>query len=288
MAAKTTARALKKPAPKKPAPIVKGDADGRGAETLELTQEEEVTAQAAIDLYSAEAMAIPAAKVASYRTSPALALVNVKTTMKMIAAHRADIPSHLPKLSLARLDGLPNLALALAGAAQEAEKTQPSEKLVSQNVAEARTLRGKLMPVLQGLCTSGLIPMNEYDDIYRGKGSRDVALDCVAIPAVFTKYAKKIAGKHAASAADLASAATVGAWLLKNLRAGNAPRVKGSAPSPAVELRNRLATLLQSAYSDAEAVAFYFHREDYAQFAPPLNSRHVATKKPAAKKPPMP
>lgn len=223
-----------------------------------------------------DAKALTKSAVLPYRLDPDIAIANVRTAMKVFDAHRDEITKHLPKIDIKTLESLPALALATKRSAMIAEEKVPTEKLVSQKLAEARQLRSTLLPVVAGLASTGLVPRQTYLDIVKGRGARDTAGDCVAIADVFRKHKDAIKGKHAADAGSIDKAASVGSWLLQELRAPGAKAPKAAAPAPAVDTRNRLATLLVERYGKLQAVAHYFEGADYESVAPPLMSRQTA------------
>jgi hypothetical protein len=229
-----------------------------------------------------DAKALSKSAVLPYRLDPDIAIANVRTAMKVFDAHRDEIPKHLPKIDRKALEALPALALATKRAAMMAEESAPSEKIVSQKLDEARQLRTTLLPVVAGLASTGLVPRQTYVDIIKGRGARDIAGDCVAIADVFRNHKDAIHGKHSADPAMIEKAAVVGSWLLQELRAPGAKTPKAPPPSPAVDTRNRLATLLVERYETLQTVAHYFEGADYERAAPPLMSRQ-ATKKSAKK-----
>jgi hypothetical protein len=223
-----------------------------------------------------EAQALASADILPYRLDPDLVIINIQTAMPILTEHRAEISKHLPKIDLPALSALPALALALKFSAMEADKTVPSEKLVSQALVEARQIRSTLLPVVAGLAATGLVPQTEYNAIVRGRGPRDTASDCVAICHVFDKYKKAVKDKHSADPTMIKRAGEVGAFLLQHLRPAHAPAEKAPPPPPAVEIRNRFATLLVKRYSLLQVVAHYFEGDDYERVAPPLMSRQAS------------
>lgn len=223
-----------------------------------------------------EAQDLASDDILPYRLDPDLVIINIQTAMPILSKHRADIPKHLPRIDLAALSALPALALALKFSAMEADKAFPPEKLVSQTLVEARQIRATLLPVVAGLAATGRIPQTEHDAIVRGRGPRDVASDCVAISHVFDKYKKAVKDKHSADPKMIKRAGEIGSFLLQNLRPARAPTEKAPPPPPAVEIRNRFATLLVKRYSLLQVVAHYFEGDDYERVVPPLMSRQAS------------
>ncbi len=234
-----------------------------------------IDAQKAYEKFLPEALALAPAAITPYRLDPDLALVNVKTAHAAILPKKAEIPTHLPKVDLAALLALPELAMAVKFAALCAEQTAPSDKTVNDALAEARKLRRALLAVARGLAETGVVPQHEVEAIVSGRGSRDVAEDCVALAGLYRKHAGAIAGKHAVSDAQVEEAAATGSWLLAAMRPGNAPTAKAGPPPAAIDARNRLATLLVQRHAELRKVAHYFHGEAYEDLAPALQSRSI-------------
>ncbi|MDI3287474.1 hypothetical protein [Polyangium sp. 15x6] len=234
--------------------------------------------QKAHDKFLLAAKALPVDAILPYRLDPDLALVNVKTCMKVVHDHQAAIPTHLPKIDLASLLALPELALAAKYAALAAEQEAPSESQVQAKLSLARDLRGKLLSVAKGLAENGLVPQAEVDAIAAGRGVRDRAEDCVSLASLFRKHAAAINGKHPVTVAQIDEAAEVGSWLVATLRPADAPPKLSTGPTQAVDLRNRFATLLVRAHARLQVVAHYFHEDDWEERAPALNSRRVKPK----------
>jgi hypothetical protein len=237
-------------------------------------------AQKAFDKFLPEAQALAPAAILPYRLDADLAVANVKTALAAILARKADIPAHLPKVDLQALLALPELVMAVKFAALRAEQIEPSEKTVGDGLAEARKLRRSLLSVARGLAETGVVPAHEVDAIVAGRGSRDVAEDCVALAGLYRKHAAAIDGKHAVSDAQIEQAAEIGSWLLAAMRPGNAPPEKAGPLPVAIDERNRLATLLVNRHAELRKVAHYFHGDAYEDVAPSLQSRSVKREKP--------
>jgi hypothetical protein len=165
----------------------------------------------------------------------------------------------------------------------EAVKVEPSESEVQKNLAEARTIRGVLLPIVKGLRATGHVSQGTYDDIVTGRGPRDTAGDCVKLAKVFRDGGDTLKNKHSAEEAMIERAAVPGTWLLQHLRIEKAPNEKTPPPAPAVDRRNRMATVLIELYAKLQKVAYYFYGEDYEEHVPPLMSQraHRPKKEPA-------
>lgn len=244
-----------------------------GTHDAALVPAEQVTATEALARVKPRAMALQPEEVRPYRTVPELAMSNVRRMKAALARFRGEMAEALPKLDLTRFDTLDVMALALVTAAHDADKVA-NDGEVSEQLAKAHALRGRILPVLHGLAVNGHVPMKVYEDIAAGSGTRDLANNCVDLPAAFRTHRGAIAGKHPIRDEDLAACDAVGTWLVRNLGTKGARPLR-SAPHEAVDLRNRVATLLVNDYAMASVIAHYFLGDGYAVVAPPLRSRSV-------------
>jgi len=165
------------------------------------------------------------------------------------------------------------------------ERAPSGESLMSQRLAEARQLRSMLLQVVGGLAAAGLVPAAKYESIARGRGLRDMAEDCVALAQIFHEGEAELAGKHPIAPEVVERAATVGSWLLEQLRPAKARAEKEETPE-ATEIRNRFATLLANRYVKLQAIAHYFEGDDWEEVVPPLMRRQVTTVRVGAETPP--
>ncbi|HSN97013.1 MAG TPA: hypothetical protein VLS89_01910 [Candidatus Nanopelagicales bacterium] len=243
-----------------------------------------VDAAAAYQENLAEARGV--VKPAPYRLVPDLVLANIKNAERYVAARRDDIQEHFPRVNIAHFDGIGRLALGVKFAAMVAEGSGPSESEVSVVLGEARELRGKLLPAVGALAASGLVPQATYERIARGRGTRDVAEDCVGLAQVFREGGAALDGKHPVTPDQIERAALVGSWLLQQLRPAEARAEKAPKPE-AVEIRNQMATLLSERYAKLQAVAHYFEGDGWLEAVPPLMTR-PAPRREAAKAPEAP
>jgi hypothetical protein len=261
-----------------------------GAAAAALTPEEQITATEALARIRPRALALaPSEVILPYRLVPALAVRNIQIAKASLAPFRDQIPEVLPTIDLERYDGIEDTVLALTAAAADADKVSSDGEIVRQ-LQLARTYRARLLPVLHALAVTGVVPMKAYADIAAGTGPRDTAQDCVDLPAAFRKYASAIRGKHPVTEADLDATAAIGTWLIQHLGTRGARALK-PATNDAVDLRNRIATLLVRGYEELSIVAHFFLRDAYLDAAPPLRSRLLgrrASAEPAPAPPPAP
>lgn len=221
------------------------------------------------------AQALQADQISPFRLDLDLALANVTTGMQVAWEHEHDIPVHLPKIDLAALLALPELAVATKFAALRAEHETPGESLLQAKLSAGALLRAQLLSSAKALASNGTLPQAEVDAIIAGRGARDRAEDCISLAGLFRRHAQAIAGKHPVTAEQIDEAAAIGAFLVTHLRPANAPKAAPAAPTPAVDIRNRLATLLVRQHARLQAIAHYFYPDDWEERAPPLGARIV-------------
>lgn len=221
------------------------------------------------------AQAIGAEDIAPYRIDAALAIVNVRMAMPVLLAKKDLLADHLPKVDAALLLALPDIALATEYAALKAEHALPADKLMGPKLAEGWQLRSLLLEAARMLASAGLVKQEEFDAIAEGKGQRDMAQDCLALADLFRKYEATIAGKHPIAVAQINEAAAVGTWLMANLRTTNAMPERTTTPSPEIDIRDRLGTLLVQQFQILEKVVHYFYGKQWDNLLPSLQSRVV-------------
>ncbi len=235
----------------------------------------QVEAAQAYAKYLPLAQAIAAEDIVPYRIDASLALTNVRMAMPVLVARQHLLADHLPKVDAALLLALPDIALATEYAALKAEHALPADKLMGPKLAEGWQLRSFLLEAARMLASAGLVKQEEVDVIAEGKGQRDMAQDCLALADLFRKYEATIAGKHPIDVAQINEAASVGTWLVANLRTTNALPERSGLTSPEIDIRDRLGTLLVQQFLVLEKVIHYFYGKPWDNLLPSLQSRVV-------------
>ncbi|MDC3988422.1 hypothetical protein [Polyangium jinanense] len=236
-----------------------------------------VGSQKAYDDFLPAAQDLPEADVRTFRADPSLAYHNVKSGLDAIAPHIARITEELPKVDVAALQTLDDLALAVIYAAAQVDRS--SDGSTPALLEKARAHRDVLIKSADALAAAGLIPLRTVEKIRAGKGGIDLAQDCVDLAALFTKHAKDIKGKTAVTAASIKEAATIGTDLLKRVKPKG---TKSKDPAlDSVKVRDRLWTLLVQRHRDLRRVGMWLWADDVDQHVPPLQSRNVTRKKTA-------
>jgi hypothetical protein len=148
-------------------------------------------------------------------------------------------------------------------------------------LAEATTLRAKLLTAAEALAASGLLPEAKVKKIRQGNGGIDRAKDCVELAALFKENADAIRGKSPVSAADVKRAAELGTQLLDVLKPkGSRRSAKTKEQREAIEDRDRLGTLLVRRYDASRRAAGWFFGAKADELVPPIGSIKRSKKKP--------
>ena len=134
-------------------------------------------------------MAIPEAEVRTTQVPAPLALVNVRRSKLRLAPFRGLIAAALPGVALGPYDDIETTALALVAATIKATPVTSAEK--ARRIKAARASRKLLIGVFQGLALTGLVPMDEFKAIAKGRGLRDTAYDCVQLAEAFRNHAAR-------------------------------------------------------------------------------------------------
>lgn len=243
--------------------------------------------------YLPKAQKLPASQVHALRANVDLALVNARRGAAAVLAKSARLKKELPGVSLAAIRDLPNLGLAVAYAAGQVARYAKPPSGIQNKLARAHELRGLLIASADALGEAGVFPPAAVARIHSGHGSIDVAGDCVALAALFKKYASQVRGKSPVTTADVNEAANVGAALIGVLQPrGARGKPASQALKAAVDARDRLWTLFEQTWEDNvwRAGAWLFGRDVNAH-VPSLLARsghRRAKPKPAARPAPKP
>jgi len=225
-------------------------------------------------------------EVESPRLEVALALHNVKLGVAAVTPFAARIKAELPKVSLADLLALPDLAEALLYAQSQIVVPVSSPDRPEQ-LRRLRELREPMLLIAEGLALLGLLPMERVKQIRSGTGSYDAAKDGIALEALYREHQAKLAGKQPFSSAQLDEIARLGSELVRDItpRGG---RPKSVEPSASADLRDRFATLLCRRHAELRRVGYYLFGDAVSDHVPALQSRERSSKPTAATHPAAP
>lgn len=268
----TTHSTAKKPASTASAP--------KAVALLQPAEGDTADARAAFEHFLPLASHLAAHEIVSFRSfDAALAIRNVGVGTQSVLAERARVREHLPRVNLDELRSLPTLMLAVRYAILEASRPQASASEVVARLQVAHALRSTLLAIAEGLSAAGLVPARDIKAIRAGSGALDAAADCVALADLFTRYAKAIRGKHAATAQMLNGAREVGAYLLENVKPARAKKSIGKGNGAALEARDRLHTLLVQRHAVLRKVGYYLWGDAFDAHVPALLARRAAPTK---------
>jgi hypothetical protein len=221
--------------------------------------------------------AIPADHVKALRADAALALQNVEAGVKAVIGARAALDGRIRDVDWGAVEGLPALARAVCFAAARVEATVLPGVGVADKLAEARKLRVVLLKTAEALAEAGRLPVASVDEIRAGHGFLDTANDCVDLAALFRKHRAKIDGLHALTPEQLTRAAELGSELVAALK----PRLakagdEAGVQARAVEVRDRLWTLLLREHAELRRLASFQWVEEVDAHVPPLQAPRPA------------
>jgi hypothetical protein len=225
---------------------------------------------ALVDRFRARAEALPANEVKPLHGSARLIAFNTSAGVENVLAQGDRLKKDLPSLDLTRQRAIPDLATAVAWAAQEVVHfTDPNSGNVPALLKKATELRKLLLSNLDGAAQAGLVPAAKVAKIHEGHGPFDTAGDCVDCAQLYKQYATALKGKTPVSAAQVKEAAEVGAQLQQLLRpksAGSKP--KTDALKSAIDLRDRLGTLLALDYAETRKAGGWLFGEQRDEKVP--------------------
>lgn len=244
--------------------------------------------QTAFTRFLPEAQKIPAKETVRFNTDAQLALKNASLGTAALLARESDVKKELPKLSLTDVRGVPDLAHAVAFAANRVDRS--SDGTTKTLLKEAAELRHVLLAAARLLAATKLVAEKRVAAIEAGHGPIDAAQDLVDLAALFHDFPKAQKATPITNA-QLKRAGALGTELLTRLHPKGTPG-KDKVPADAVAAareRDQLWTLLLRRYERVRAAGVWLWTEAGVDaHAPALNSRHhvKARPKPAAASPP--
>jgi hypothetical protein len=217
------------------------------------------------------------------RADASLAYHNVAEGCAAVLQHEAHIKEHLPKVDIAELRSVPDLALGVVFASLKANNEGGASDTRAL-LAEAHDLRRVLLKGADSAAEAGIFTSKEIAKVKQGRGPIDAAGDCVALASLFTRQAAALKGKTAVTKAQVTRAAELGTELLRRLKPKGTRRKPDAGTASAAEERDRLWTLLCQRHERLWAVGAYIFGHELDDHVPGLLSRRrpKAKKKPAA------
>jgi hypothetical protein len=215
--------------------------------TVTLTPEESQEAEKAYQALLPMAMGLDEASVQPFRGSIDIARHNAINGYQEIKKLESRLKEMVKSELLSSVDRIPAIALAASFAALKINSLSTKfETNTLKLVEQARGFRRKLLKSADACAEYELLSMSTIESIKRGKGSRDVANDCIALASLFRENKAILAGKTPVSSDDIEQSAQIGSKLQSVLTPAGA--TSSQAPSEAeleaYDLRDRYWTLL--------------------------------------------
>ncbi|MGK4007893.1 hypothetical protein WMF31_35080 [Sorangium sp. So ce1036] len=238
--AKPSAPIKKKPAPQKPA------APPQAAE--------------AFDTILPEIEALSPDRLITINLDIPRAVSQVLGVLPGLLALRPAVAEQLQKHQVALLDRLEIYALAAWYAHLLWLSSEGAESALKPLLAEAVPLRENLLGDAEALARRGLLDAERVAEIRAGQGHIDTANDLVALSALFSASWPEIAGRTAATEAEVKRAGEIGPQILAAL--GVREHGKGPGPTEAADRRARAFALLVHAYDQTRRAVAYLRWDE--------------------------
>ncbi len=227
---------------------------------------------AAVDQHRARAAALPSKEVRGLGGDPALAAHNVGVAIAALAPHRKAIGELPAPFSKAALAALPSLAAAVVHAHAQVDRSSTGD--TKKDLARASAVRALLLNAAVTLADAKALPPAKVATIKKGSGPRDLAQDCVDLAALFRANAAAIKGKTAIGKDTIDEAGALGERLLAALKPKGAKGKPSAEVRAAIDLRDRLWTLLVADYpAHARRAGLWIWVDDVDDHVPTLQAR---------------
>lgn len=236
------------------------------------------------------ALALPKERISQLKFDVNLVYANVKAGCAEVLPHESQLTTELPKLDLPALKSLPDLAEALLYAhAESQQKAMPQKRAdMESRLGELLKLREMMLLQAEVFVLAGLLPEPRVAQIRSGKGLFDAAQDGVALSDLYAEYRGQVAGKHPFSDVQLARIAELGHALMKIITPDGARTASSEAATQAMELRDRIYSLLAIRHAELRKAGFYLFGDEVDARVPPLGARQGKPKPQTPEPPPAP
>lgn len=228
--------------------------------------------------FLAEARVFEADQVIPFRADARAVQHQVGLGVASVLAFTDHLREHLPHVDLDELRSLPDLALCLAHAAQEAGGDGPEAAEARELLIEAHDLRSILKSAALAAVAAGVLAPKEISKVGADHGAIDVGADCLALGALFEKRGADLEGRTPVTAEQVARASEIGATLRALAKPKGAAKKPGASGQSPVEARDRLWTLLSMRHERLWAVGAYVYGHDVDTHVPPLAAKIAGTK----------
>lgn len=229
----------------------------------------------------ARARALPSETLKRMTVESRLAYVNALDGHARIAPH-FDKAKALPGADIEAMSEIPVYAAGLLYAERTIAIIVPAKRDFAQRMARGRKLRQLFLHQAQAAAILGLIPEEAVDRIYAGRGAIDTVEDVVALVALFRRHDDVLAGRTLVTPDLLDEGERLAAGLQAELRPITAkpkPKTLDEELAEAMDIRNRMWTLLHTSYAELQRVAAFLGITG----VPSLQSRKALKKKTAPK-----
>jgi hypothetical protein len=253
---------------------------GSAIKPLALGEPSAAETDAALASVQRDALALPAAQVQVVAIGAALALHNARIGVDNVLARKSVLSAQLRSFDASAVERVVTLGLAYGAASRRVDRSGTGE--VARLYAILGPLRALTLTSAEGLALSKDLPAAEVARIRRGKGKIDGAQDGVDLPALFRKNWSGIRNKTSVTESDLAKLDETGRALLAILKPMAGRSEASEAVKAALDLRNRVGTLLAAAWGQLwsfGALAYGYDAIDEA--VPSLQSVSGSGRKPA-------
>jgi hypothetical protein len=224
-----------------------------------------------------EAAALPQAEVISMANiEPNLARANVTEGRKNVLAEREALDKVMKKAAWERVERIEIVVSTLVPAKSAAPPPKGADPDLGVQVARMWELRGRLLPLIELLASSGILSEAKVAKIRKGRGSLDGANDLVDIAKLLGENEAAVRGKLGPiTPAEVLEAASLGAALGLRLRPTSAKKTSKVTQEQreAEDARNRLFTILQRDYDYTWRLGAVVFGRDVDAKVPPMMSR---------------
>jgi len=229
------------------------------------------------DRMRALARTLPSDAIRRYSLDAHLAFWNAREAFKIIAPYLDELRG-LPRVDVAAIERIPDLAMALLHSVRLIHLIDPPKTNVAERLFRARRLRYAMLHQAMAAAGIGLIPETPVERIQQGTGPIDTVEDLLALATLFDQHRSVLVGPIVTEEL-LREAERLGRSLEDDLRPSPARRSqqeKEQELAQAIDDRNRIATLLVHAHAEVQTAAAYLRLK-----VPALQARRGARKKPA-------
>lgn len=242
-----------------------------------LTPEESQEAERAYQALLATALALDEASVQPFRGSIDLARHNVLSGYQEVKKLEPKLKDLVKSELLTSIERIPGLSLAVSFAVLKVNNLSKRYDTGTLTLLEeARTLRRRLLKSAEACAEYGILSVGVVENIKKGKGSRDVANDCVALASLYRENKAALSGKTPVPESDVEQSALVGSKLQGVITPAGAAGSQGpsDAELETYEVRDRFWTLLVQHRDLAWRLgALVVGEQKVNELVPPLLSR---------------